>query len=219
MPSRTKLCILVVDDDEDICLYLKEFLTREGYSVITATKPLDALPEVVDGKCQLALIDVRMPQMDGVEFLRKIRSITPDLCVILMTAYPSVEGAVDSMKADAFDYLLKPFELDQLRQVIQRAVRERGLLIDAEMRVNRLVGARIRTVRKDRSMTLRHLALGRLESLRRCSRPRSSARSTSRTGRGAFAMRWAPTPRSSSWSETSSRGSVRCSSTSYASAG
>ncbi len=158
MASRTKLRILVVDDDEDICLYLKEFLTREGYSVVTATKPLDALPEVVDGKCQLALIDVRMPQMNGVEFLRKIRSINPELCVILMTAYPSVEGAVDSMKADAFDYLLKPFELDQLRQVIKRAVRERGLLIDAEMRVNRLVGARIRTVRKERCMTLRQLA-------------------------------------------------------------
>ena len=158
MAPRTKLRILVVDDDEDICLYLKEFLTREGYSVSTATKPLDALPEVVDRKCQLALIDVRMPQMNGVEFLREIRSINPELCVILMTAYPSVEGAVDSMKADAFDYLLKPFELDQLRQVIQRAVRERGLLIDTEMRVNRLVGARIRTVRKERSMTLRQLA-------------------------------------------------------------
>ncbi len=158
MAQRTKLRILVVDDDEDICLYLKEFLTREGYSVITATQPLDALPDVLDGKCQLALIDVRMPQMDGVEFLREIRSINPDLCVIIMTAYPSVEGAVESMKADAFDYLLKPFELDQLRQVIQRAVRERGLLMDAEMRVNRLVGARIRTVRKERTMTLRQLA-------------------------------------------------------------
>ncbi len=158
MARRTKLRILVVDDDEDICLYLKEFLTREGYGVVTATKPLDALPEVVDGKCQLALIDVRMPEMNGVEFLRKIRSINPELCVILMTAYPSVEGAVDSMKADAFDYLLKPFELAQLRQVIQRAVRERGLLIDAEMRVNRLVGARIRTVRKEHAMTLRQLA-------------------------------------------------------------
>ncbi len=158
MGQRTMLRILVVDDDDDICLYLKEFLTREGYSVITATKPLDALPEVLDGKCQLALIDIQMPQMNGVAFLREIRRINPELCVIMMTAYPSVEGAVDSMKADAFDYLLKPFELNQLRQVIQRAVRERGLLMDAEMRVNRLVGARIRTVRKERSMTLRQLA-------------------------------------------------------------
>ncbi len=158
MAQRTQLHILVVDDDDDICLYLKEFLTREGYSVITATKPLDALPEVLDGKCQLALIDIQMPQMNGVAFLREIRRINPELCVIMMTAYPSVEGAVDSMKADAFDNLLKPFELNQLRQVIQRAVRERGLLMDAEMRVNRLVGARIRTVRKERSMTLRQLA-------------------------------------------------------------
>ncbi len=158
MAQRTKLRILVVDDDEDICLYLKEFLTREGYGVSTATKPLDAVPEIIDGKCQLVLLDVRMPQMDGVEFLREIRKIDPELCVIIMTAYPSIEGAVDSMKADAFDYLLKPFELEQLRQVIQRAIRERGLLIDAEIRVNRLVGARIRSVRKERVMTLRQLA-------------------------------------------------------------
>ena len=123
MSRRTRLSVLVVDDDEDICLYLKEFLTREGYGVVIATQPQDALAEIVDGNCHLVLLDVRMPQMDGVEFLRKIRSIDPELCVIIITAYPSVEGAVDSMKADAFDYLLKPFDVDQLRQVIQRAIR------------------------------------------------------------------------------------------------
>jgi len=158
MSRRTRLSVLVVDDDEDICLYLKEFLTREGYGVVIATQPQDALAEIVDGNCHLVLLDVRMPQMDGVEFLRKIRSIDPELCVIIMTAYPSVEGAVDSMKADAFDYLLKPFDVDQLRQVIQRAIRERGLLMDAEMRVNQLVGGRIRTIRKERAMTLRQLS-------------------------------------------------------------
>jgi len=158
MSRRTRLSVLVVDDDEDICLYLKEFLTREGYGVVIATQPQDALAEIVDGNCHLVLLDVRMPQMDGVEFLRKIRSIDPELCVIIMTAYPSVEGAVDSMKAGAFDYLLKPFDVDQLRQVIQRAIRERGLLMDAEMRVNQLVGGRIRTIRKERAMTLRQLS-------------------------------------------------------------
>jgi DNA-binding NtrC family response regulator len=158
MAQRLKLRVLAVDDDEDICLYLKEFLTREGYRVTTASNPQDALPEIQEGKCDLVLLDVRMPQMDGVDFLRQIRSIAPDLCVIIMTAYPTVTGAVDSMKADAFDYLLKPFELEQLRQVIQRAVREKGLLVDAEVRANRIVGARIRSIRQERTMTLRQLA-------------------------------------------------------------
>lgn len=158
MAQRLKLRVLAVDDDEDICLYLKEFLTREGYRVTTASNPQDALPEIKEGKCDLVLLDVRMPQMDGVDFLRQIRSVAPDLCVIIMTAYPTVTGAVDSMKADAFDYLLKPFELEQLRQVIQRAIREKGLLVDAEVRANRLVGARIRSIRQERAMTLRQLA-------------------------------------------------------------
>ena len=158
MAQRAKLRILVIDDDEDICLYLKEFLTREGYRVTTLTKPLDALPEVREGRHQIVLLDVRMPDIDGVELLREIRAIDSDICVIVMTAYPSVESAVDTMKADAFDYLRKPFELEQLRQILQRAVRDKGLMVDAEERVNQLLGAKIRRLRKERALTLKQLA-------------------------------------------------------------
>ncbi len=158
MTQRLKLRILVIDDDEDICLYLKEFLTREGYRVTSVTKPIDALPEIKEGRHQIVLLDVRMPELDGVHLLREIRSIDSDVCVIVMTAYPSVESAVDTMKADAFDYLRKPFELEQLRSVIQRAIREKGLMIDAEERVNQVLGAKIRLLRKERSLTLKQLA-------------------------------------------------------------
>ena len=158
MAQRMKLRVLVIDDDEDICLYLKEFLTREGHRVTTVTSPLDALPEIKEGRHQVVLLDVRMPEVDGVQLLREVRAIDSDVCVIIMTAYPSVESAVDTMKADAFDYLRKPFELEQLRHVIQRAVREKGLMIDAEERVNHLLGTRIRQLRKDRALTLKQLA-------------------------------------------------------------
>ncbi len=158
MAQRMKLRVLVIDDDEDICLYLKEFLTREGYRVTTISKPLDALPEIREGRHQIVLLDVRMPEMDGVELLREIRAIDSDICVIIMTAYPSVESAVETMKSDAFDYLRKPFELEQLRAVIQRAVREKGLMIDAEERVSQLLGGKIRKLRKERSLTLKQLA-------------------------------------------------------------
>jgi DNA-binding NtrC family response regulator len=158
MAQRMKLRILVIDDDEDICLYLKEFLSREGYRVTTVSKPMDALPEIKAGRHQIVLLDVRMPEVDGVALLREIRSIDSDVCVIIMTAYPSVESAVETMKADAFDYLRKPFELEQLRGVIHRAVREKGLMIDAEERVNQLLGAKIRQLRKERSLTLKQLA-------------------------------------------------------------
>ena len=158
MVQRMKLRILVVDDDEDVCLYMKEFLTREGYRVTTVSKPAEALPEIKEGRHQIVLLDVRMPDLDGVALLREIRSIDSDICVIVMTAYPTVDTAVDSMRADAYDYLRKPFELEQLRQVIQRAVRENGLLVDAEDRINQLLGTRIRTLRRDRTLTLKQLA-------------------------------------------------------------
>ncbi len=158
MAQRAKLRVLVIDDDEDICLYLREFLTREGFRVTTVTKALEALPEIKDGRHQIVLLDVRMPDVDGVQLLQEIRAIDSDICVIIMTAYPSVDSAVDTMKADAFDYLRKPFELEQLRQVLQTAVREKGLMIDAEERVNQVLGAKIRELRKDRGLTLKQLA-------------------------------------------------------------
>jgi DNA-binding NtrC family response regulator len=153
-----KLRVLVVDDDEDICLYLREFLTREGFKVSTVSKPADALLEIREGKHQLVLLDVRLPGIDGVDLLRQVRAIDSDICVIVMTGYPSVQTAVDSMKAAAFDYLQKPFDLQELRAVMERAIREKGLIVDAEERVNQMLGARIRSLRKSRSLTLRQLA-------------------------------------------------------------
>jgi len=153
-----KLRVLVIDDDEDICQYLREFLTREGFKVTTISKPADALAEIRQGRHQIVLLDVRMPGVDGVDLLRQVRAVDSDICVIVMTGYPSVQSAVDSMKASAFDYLQKPFDLQSLRAVVDRAIREKGLVVDAEERVNQLLGARIRSLRKDRTLTLRQLA-------------------------------------------------------------
>jgi DNA-binding NtrC family response regulator len=158
MAQRQKLGILVIDDDEDICLYLREFLTGEGYRVKTVTQPQEALSEVKEGRHQIILLDIRMPGIDGVSLLRQIRAIDSDICVIVMTAYPSVESAVETMKADALDYLRKPFELDHLRQVVQRAIREKGLMVDAEERLNQQIGNKIRLLRRERTLTLKQLA-------------------------------------------------------------
>ncbi len=158
MSQRTKLRVLVVDDDEDICLYLREFLTREGFKVTTVSKPADALMEIREGRHQIVLLDVRLPGVDGVDLLRQVRAIDSDICVIVMTGYPSVQTAVDAMKAAAFDYLQKPFDLQALRAVLERAIREKGLIVDAEERMNQMLGARIRELRKGRVLTLRQLA-------------------------------------------------------------
>lgn len=158
MASRMNLRVLVIDDDLEVAAYLRELLTRDGFTVTTVSDPLKALPEIKEGRHQIALLDVRMPGLDGVELLRQIRALDSDLCVIVMTGYPTVASAVDTMKAQAFDYLTKPFDAEQIREVLQRAIREKGLVVDPEELVNRLVGGKIRSLRKSRDLTLRQLA-------------------------------------------------------------
>jgi DNA-binding NtrC family response regulator len=158
MSQRPRVRVLVVDDDPDVCLYLRDLLEGDGYSVTTCTEPRSALPEIKESRHQIVLLDVRMPEIDGIRVLRQIRAIDKDLCVIAITGYPSIESAVESLKLDAYDYLRKPFDVEQLRAVLARAVREKGLQVDAEQRANLLLGARLRALRKRRDLTLKQLA-------------------------------------------------------------
>ncbi len=158
MARQSKIRVLVIDDDEDICAYLQTFLTREGYKITTVSRPEEALPELREGRHQIILLDLRMPGLDGVSLLRAIRAVDSDVCVIVMTAYPSVETAVDTMKADAFDYLPKPFEASELRAVVQRAIREKGLVVDPEERMNHVIGGKLRGLRSGRGLTLKQVA-------------------------------------------------------------
>ena len=158
MGQRLRLRVLVIDDEPEVCAYLRDFLTHEGFRVHTVSDPLKALPEVKEGRYQLVLLDLRMPGIDGLELLHQIRAFDSDLCVIVMTGYPTVESAVGTLKAQAFDYLTKPFDPDQLRAVLAHAIREKGLLVDEEERINQVLGAKLRGLRKGRDLTLKQLA-------------------------------------------------------------
>ena len=158
MPQRSKLRVLVVDDDEGMCQYLKDFLTADGYQVTAIMNPDHVLKEIRDGRYQIILLDLRMPGLDGASLLREIRAVDSDLCVIVMTAYPSVETAVETMKAQAFDYLRKPFELEDLRRVLNRAIRQTGLVVDPEERLNQMIGAKLRALRMENRLTLKQVA-------------------------------------------------------------
>jgi DNA-binding NtrC family response regulator len=158
MPQRSKLRVLVVDDDEGMCQYLTDFLTADGYQVTAIMDPDQVLKEIREGRYQIILLDLRMPGLDGASLLREIRTVDSDLCVIVMTAYPSVETAVETMKAQAFDYLRKPFELEDLRRVLDRAIRQTGLVVDAEERLNQMIGAKLRALRMENRLTLKQVA-------------------------------------------------------------
>ena len=104
------------------------------------------------------LIDASPPADPAVELLEQIRAADSDLCVVAMTARPSVDVAVRVLKRQAFDYLEKPLAMEELKAVIEAAIREKGLLIDVETRLNQIVGGRLRERRQGEALTLKQLA-------------------------------------------------------------
>ena len=121
--------VLIVDDDAAILKLLECKLSREGYECVTADQSEEALGFVRDNSVDVALIDVKMPGMDGIELTKSIKEVDPDLCVVMMTGYPDVDYAVDAMRSGAEDYIFKPFNLDEVSMSIQRALQKRELII------------------------------------------------------------------------------------------
>ena len=158
MAAKQRLNVLVVDRDEATNVELKDFLTEEGYQAHVLTEPAGVVEEIKKGRFQLVLLDVSPPADPGVSLLQQIRAADSDLCVICTTAAPTVDVAVRTLKADAFDYLEKPLAMEELKAVIQAAIREKGLLVDLESRLNQEVGRRLRERRTAQELTLKQLA-------------------------------------------------------------
>jgi two-component system OmpR family response regulator len=150
--------VLVVDDDRAICDYMETFLTKDGFEVKTLNDPSGAPEEVKVGGYHLVVLDLMMPKMDGLNVLERIRKVDNDVAVVIFTGYPSLETAVQSMKMDAVDYLKKPFNPEEFRIVVDRVMRKKGLLRTPEENLHRVIGETIRTLRKDRNLTLKQMA-------------------------------------------------------------
>jgi len=114
--------ILVVDDEPNYQIILSELLRDEGYEVFTADNGTAALPIVRDTDLDLVLSDMKMPGMDGIALMKKIKEFNRELPVILITAYAEVEKAVEAMHLGAFTYLAKPFSNDQLLASVRKAI-------------------------------------------------------------------------------------------------
>ncbi len=120
--------ILVVDDEPNYQIVLSELLKDEGYEIFTADNAIAALPIVHGTDLDLVLTDMKMPGMDGIEFLQKIKEFNRELPVILITAYAEVERAVEAMHLGAFTYLAKPFSNQQLLASAAKAMEHYGLV-------------------------------------------------------------------------------------------
>ncbi len=117
-----KYTVLVVDDEKNVRDLLKEILEEEDYTVFEADNGKKAVEEVTEKYPDCILLDVRMPVMDGMEAFLKIREIAPDLPVIFLTAYGSSDVAIKAMKKGAYDYLTKPFDIDELKIKVKKAI-------------------------------------------------------------------------------------------------
>lgn len=118
--------ILVVDDEPQMLIALNAILSRKGYRVTTTASSREALEILREKHYDLIISDLRMPNLDGIELLKRVRSSNAGSAVVLLTAFGTVPNAVEAMKLGAFDYLMKPFSSEQLERVVEEALSRRA---------------------------------------------------------------------------------------------
>lgn len=119
--------ILVIDDEEFIRINLKDIFTSENYSVDLADIGAKGLQAIKDNQYDLAFLDINLPDMNGIDLLKEIKLIDPDLLVIVITGYASVESAVNALKLGAYDYIKKPFKADAIKLITKLALETQSL--------------------------------------------------------------------------------------------
>ncbi len=124
---RLSTRVMIVDDEEAICESLKAWFMKDGYQVETVTSGTEALKRLQDKHFDIYLVDVKMPGMDGLELLSRLKERQPDAVVIMITAHGSIETAVEAMKRGAMDYLCKPFDPDELSLLMERMLAHKAL--------------------------------------------------------------------------------------------
>src|SRR5581483_4103421 len=157
-PELPAVRILIVDDDKAICDYVQTLLEGDGYQVKTLSDPTLVEDEVKKGGYHLMILDLMMPKMDGIEVLKRVRKVDTDIAVVIFTGFPNLDTAVASMKLDAVDYIKKPFNVDEFREVLARVMRKKGLAVTPEEELHKAIGETIRRYRKDMNLTLKQMS-------------------------------------------------------------
>jgi putative two-component system response regulator len=125
--------ILIVDDEEMICDMLSRRLTKEGYSCVKAHNGREALTHFYKNAFSLIISDIKMPEMDGIELLKKVKAMHPKMIVIIVTAYPEIDMAVEAMRVGAYDFIIKPADLDLVVLSVERALEKKRLEEEVEL--------------------------------------------------------------------------------------
>lgn len=163
-PVSEPTTVLVVDDEEGIRQALDRFLTRLGYKVLQAASGAEALERQAAEQPQVMLSDIRMPNMSGVELVPKALALDADIAIIMLTAIDEPRTAIECLKLGAYDYLIKPVDLDELELSLQGGLRQRQLEIDRrelEQWLAREVAVRTRDL-EERTTVAEEVALAAL---------------------------------------------------------
>ena len=125
--------ILVADDDASIRSLLKQLLTDEGFAVLEASTGAEVVERVSQSSPELVIMDIRMPELDGIEALSRVKASSPNTAVLIMTAFGSSNLAIRAMELGAFDYITKPFELDRITHTVKRVLEYQDLIAEVEV--------------------------------------------------------------------------------------
>lgn len=139
LQARKGFHVLVVDDELIVRESVREWLDDEGFSVETAESGFDAVEKLKSTEYQLMFLDVKMPGMDGVEVIKLAKEMRPELPVVMITAYATVENAVEAMKLGAVDYLMKPFDIEALVNFVIQKFREAQRIAEEKLEVGAVI--------------------------------------------------------------------------------
>lgn len=153
-----QLRVLVVDDDKEVCEYLETYLVQEGYLVCCIRDPTLAVRELKQSDYHIVILDLVMPKLSGLELLDRIRYVDGDIAVIMLTGYPTLESATESIAHEVSAYVTKPVSTAELRAVLQRVLQKKKLVLRREEDLHLTIGRTIRRLRKAGKLSLRQLA-------------------------------------------------------------
>jgi DNA-binding NtrC family response regulator len=157
-PAGTPLDVVALDDDEDFREYLRSLLETEGHDVRVVSSPDELYGACVVRLPDVVLLDLKMGHHSGDSVLAELRTRWPKLCVIVVTGYPSLDSMRQTFKQDVFDYLAKPFSIDELRRTLAQAAAAYGLGGRPQDRLRQELGRQIRVARTERGWTLKELS-------------------------------------------------------------
>ena len=140
MKTSEQRRILVVDDEVFVRDLLSDFFGKLRFTVVTASDGSAGIAALEKEPFNVVLVDLKMPGMSGTETLREIRRIRSAIPVIIMTGYPTIDSSIEALRLGAYDYIIKPFKLQELRELIERAIKEQRLHTEIDTLRGRIAG-------------------------------------------------------------------------------